>query len=103
MEAKPEPDTVADSTSVLSHIPINLPHRPKKLADEDRDQLEAENKEDIGENNNGNVEAASENQVIEGEKTIAESLDKTISAPVKKKSKKRSKGKKGKVGCHLAV
>lgn len=101
MEAKPEPDTVADSTSVLSNIPINLPHRPKKLAGEDRGQLEAE-KEDIGENNNGNVEAASQNQVIEGEKTIAGSLDKAISAPVKK-SKKRSKGKKGKVGCHLAV
>lgn len=103
MEAKPEQDTVADSTSVLSNISINLPHRPKKLADEDHDQLEAKDNEDTGENNIENVEETRENQVIEGEKIIVESGDKTISAPVKKKSKKRSKGKKGKVGCHLAV
>ncbi|EGD88847.1 hypothetical protein H112_03767 [Trichophyton rubrum D6] len=96
MEAKPEQDTVADSTSVLSNISINLPHRPKKLADEDHDQLEAKDNEDTGENNIENVEETRENQVIEGEKIIVESGDKTISAPVKKKSKKRSKGKKGK-------
>lgn len=103
MEAKPEPDAVTDSTSVLTNIPINLPHRPKKLAEEDRDQLEAKDKEDIGENDKGNAEEASKNEDIEGEKITAESVDKTISAPVKKKSKKRSRGKKGKVGCHLAV
>ncbi|EGE04706.1 hypothetical protein TEQG_03880 [Trichophyton equinum CBS 127.97] len=96
MEAKLEPGAVADSTSALNNIPINLPHRPKKLADEDRDELEAKDKGDIGENNKGNAEEASENQVIEGEKSTAGSVDKTISAPVKKKPKKRSKGKKGK-------
>lgn len=97
MEAKLEADAAASSTSVLSNMPINLPHRPKKTAYDESDQIQAEAQDSIGEDDKGKVEEADGNQEVEVEEATAEFSGKTISALVKKKPKKKSRGKKGKV------
>ncbi|EFR00264.1 hypothetical protein MGYG_03267 [Nannizzia gypsea CBS 118893] len=96
MEATPEPDAAASSTSTLNNMPIDLPHRPKKMVNEDSDQIQVEAQEDMSKGDKGKAEETDRNQEVEATKATAESTDKTISVPVKKKPKKKSRGKKGK-------